>query len=297
MKKALKIIGILLVIIIAAVALFIVTYQPDKYSDFGVYTDLRNYVTSGLKSFQAKERPVSDYFRDFTMEISFPYSKIFGSDVMAIPLVSFENDRIAAASISQFEVPPRSSYYRDFTLNIRPRYGVKAPVMHIDFMKPAAGTPGLCTLDFFNVDPETISLEEFFGNEQRQVQRAVSGVEKYQRTVEEGRGKITQYLDPYKSTYRLELMEPETEDESVREEYYQAAGTAIKLLFPIYVRMLNKAEVDPGYAERHEAKTKEFIQLMYSNDFAIALGKRIFKDHFKKYWLDGFWNVEVALKE
>ena len=33
-------------------------------------------------------------------------------------------------------------------------------------------------------------------------------VEKYQRTVEQGRGKITAYLDSYKSKYRMELQEP-----------------------------------------------------------------------------------------
>ena len=44
MKKAFKIIGVILLIIIVAVALFIATYQPKEYSDFGVYTNLRNQV-------------------------------------------------------------------------------------------------------------------------------------------------------------------------------------------------------------------------------------------------------------
>jgi hypothetical protein len=45
-----------------------------------------------------------------------------------------------------------------------------------------------------------ISLETFFGSELENVQKALSMVEKYQRTIKEGRGRITRYLDPWKST-------------------------------------------------------------------------------------------------
>ena len=53
--------------------------------------------------------------------------------------------------------------------------------------------------------------------------------------------------------------------------------------------------MDTGYAQDHEEKTKDLVILFYNNDFAIALGKRVFNEHFEKYWLDGFWNVKVAL--
>ena len=55
--------------------------------------------------------------------------------------------------------------------------------------------------------------------------------------------------------------------------------------------------MDPGYVQAHEEKTKALVQLFYKNDFAIALGKRVFKEHFEKYWLDGFWNVQVELED
>ncbi len=297
MKKAFKIIGVVLLVIIVAVAIFIFTYQPKKYSDFGVFTSLRNQVLILLQEYGAQERSITQDFSEFTLNLSFPYNKVFGSDVIAVPLKSFHNDKIAAATITQFELPPNSSYFRDFTLNIRPQYGLRAPVFHIDLMKPSLGTPGLCIVDFFNVDKDNISLESFFGDERTTIEKALSIVEKYQRSVEEGRGKISRYLDPYKSTYRFELKEPETDDETIRKAYYQSVEEALQLLFPAYFKSLHAVQIDTNFAKRHEEKTKDFVQLMYKNDFAIALGKRIFKKHFKKYWLDGFWNVQVELQD
>ena len=297
MKKAFKIIGLLLLVIIVAAAIFIATYQPPKYSDFGVFTNLRNQALSYLKEYQVSERPVTKYFKEFTLTLSLPFNKVFGSDVIAIPLKSFQSDKMGVATISQFEVPPKSSYYRDFTLHIRPQYGLRAPVFHIDLMKPSPGTPGLCSMDFFNPDPENISVNEFFGEELENVQKALALVEKYQRSIEEGRGKITKYLDPHKSEYRFELMEPKTEDEAIRKEYYLTAEKAVNLTLPAYLKSLDKLETDTGYAKLHEEKTKELVKLFYENDMAIGLGKMIFKDQFKKYWLDGFWNVQVDLQD
>jgi len=297
MKRIFKIFGVVLLVIIAGVAIFLMTYQPKKYSDFGVFADLRSHVLTVLKEYRATERPVTQDFQGFTLNLSFPFSKVFGSNVVGIPLASFETDRISVATISQFEVPPQSGYCRDFTLNMRPRYEYRAPVFHIDFMKPSPGVPGLCTADFFNVDTENISLATFFGSELENVQKALSMVEKYQRTMKEGRGKITRYLDPWKSTYRIELKEPTTQDETVRREYYETVRGAIKLYLSAYLKSLYKLQPDPAYAQRHEEKTRELVLALYKNDIAISLGRKIFKEHFKKYWLDGFWNVQVELKD
>ena len=164
-------------------------------------------------------------------------------------------------------------------------------------MKPSPGTPGLCSMDFFNPDTENISVDEFFGTEIESVKEALSLVERYQRSVEEGRGKITAYLDPYKSEYRFELMEPKTDSEKIRQEYYTTVEKAVKLVLAAYLKSLHKLTLDTGYAQAHEDKTKELVILFYNNDFAIALGKRVFKEHFEKYWLDGFWNVQVELED
>jgi len=70
-----------------------------------------------------------------------------------------------------------------------------------------------------------------------------------------------------------------------------------KLFFHAYLTSLHKLEHDTGYAQAHEEKTKDLVRLFYGNDFAVSLGKRVFKEHFKKYWLDGFWNVQVTLED
>ncbi len=103
------------------VGIFVATFKPPKYEDFGVYNDLKKFTLEKFAA--AKARPVET----ITLKLSFPYSKIFGSDVIALPMKSFETDRIAAASISQFEVPPGSGYFRDFTFNIRPQLCFQGP--------------------------------------------------------------------------------------------------------------------------------------------------------------------------
>lgn len=288
--KALKIIGGVILVIIIVAGVFIATFKPPKYDDFGVFNDLKQFTLEKFAAAQA--RPVGT----ITVNLSFPFSKIFGDSVMAIPLKSFETNRIAAASISQFEVPPGSGYFRDFTFNIRPRYAFRAPVFHIDFMKPSPGVPGLCSMDVFNVDPDTIDYKAFFGAEMANVQKALGLVKQYQRTVEQGRGKVTKYLDPFKSPYRIELQEP-AGDEAARKAYYLATGQAFKLMLSAYLKSLAAVAPDPAYAGRHEQKMKAMVAALYKNDVAIKLGKTIFKDQFKTFWVDGFWNVQIPMGE
>jgi hypothetical protein len=288
--KVFKIIGLVIAAIVVVAGVFIATFKPSQYEDFGVYNDLKKFTLEKFAT--AKARPVET----ITLNLSFPYSKIFGSDMIALPLKSFETDRIAAASISQFEVPPGSGYFRDFTFNIRPNYTFKAPVFHIDFMKPSVGVPGLCSMDVFNVDTETINYEKFFGSELENVKKAMVLVAKYQRTPEQGRGKITKYLDPYKSPYRMELQEPKG-DAAVRKAYFQAAGEAFKIMLTAYLNSLAVQSPDPAYAGRHEQKMKEMVTALYKNDVAINLGKKIFKEQFNKFWMDSFWNVQIQVSE
>lgn len=288
--KILKAIGIIAALLVLVAGIFIATFKPPKYGDFGVYTDLKKFTLDVFAN--AKARPVET----ITLHLSFPYSKIFGSDVIALPLKSFETDRIAAASISQFEVPPGSGYFRDFTFNIRPNYAFKAPVFHIDFMKPSPGVPGLCSMDVFNVDPETINYEKFFGPEMDNVKKAMAFVAPYQRTPEQGRGKVTRYLDPFKSPYRMELQEPKG-DEAARKAYFEAVGKAYKIMLTAYLKSFAALSPEPAFAPRHEQKMKEMVTALYTYDVAINLGKKIFKDQFNKFWMDSFWNVQIQASE
>jgi len=297
MKKVCIFAGALLILIIVTAGMFMALYKPKRYSDFGVFTDLETRVITLLQTRGAEQRPVTRYFKDFTVGLSLVTGKVFGSSVAGIPLKSFETERIAAATVSHFELPPGSSYYRDFTLNVRPGYAFKAPVLHIDFMKPMPGFPGMCVMDFFNADTDSISWDVFFGAGLAGVKKALLLVEKYQRTVEDGRGKITGYLDPHKSPYRFELKEPETNDEDIRRVYYETVQDAIELVLQSYFTSLDRLVPEAAYAARHEKKIQELLQLFYSNDIAVSMGRKMLGDDFKKYWLDGFWNVQMELQE
>ena len=292
MKKLFKILGIVILAIIALVVLFIMTYKPAQYSDFGVFDRLKTEVIQLCGTYGATPRAVTKDFETFRLDVSFPFNLTFGSKVLAVPLKAWENEKLTTVTISQFMIPD-PPYYRDFTLNVRPRYAYRVPILHIDFMKPNPGVPGMCILDFFNVDPEQISYEEFFGSDLPVVKQALAMVEPYQRTVEDGRGKISRYLDPYKSPYRFELKEPRDEDE--RQQYFKAAGDAISMLLPVYFAAVARVQADPAYSERHEAKTVKLVRDIYDNDFAVAMGRKIFKEHFLKFWLEGFWVVDINL--
>ena len=64
-----------------------------------------------------------------------------------------------------------------------------------------------------------------------------------------------------------------------------------------YLKSLAALSPDPAYAGRHEQKMKEMVTALYKNDVAINLGKKIFKDQFKKFWMDSFWNVQIPVSE
>ncbi|MCP4716002.1 MAG: hypothetical protein GY868_12870 [Deltaproteobacteria bacterium] len=295
MMKFLKIIGLLIILLVVGVGIFIATFQAPQYEDYGVFVRLRGQIVSLMDEYQARERPIMQEFKDFSLPLGFPFNKIFGGNALGVPLKSYHNDKLAVATISQFEVPPRSGYFRDFTLNVRPRSGIRAPALHIDFMKPAPGTSGMCILDFFNVDKKQIPFDDFFGSEVGQVKKAFAMVAPYQKTEADGRGKITKYLDPYKSPYRFELKEPNADDEAARRKYYETVSQAMAIIFPVYFKRLHSLEVEAAFVDAHEEKTKEFVRQIYAEDVAVMLGKKVFKDRFRKYWLDGFWNVDIVL--
>ncbi len=148
-------------------------------------------------------------------------------------------------------------------------------------------------MDFFNPAPPLFPPGISSAKGCRQSKRLSPWWNQHQRTKEEGSRVSPPSPDPYKSEYRGELMEPKTKDEALRKQYYTTVAEAVKLVLPVYFKNLNALEAEASYAETHEQKTKDLVMLFYKNDFAVSMGKRVFKEHFKKYWLDGFWNVAV----
>lgn len=291
MKKFLKIIATLLILLVIGVGIFIATFKPPRYTDYGMYAELFTWATVQFE--QMQPRPVSEYFEDFSVPLSFPFTKIFGAPVLGVQLNSFENEQLSAATVSMFELPPGSGYHSVFTLNLVPRYGFRAPIMHVDFMKPSPGVGGMFILDFFNVDKDAISYEQFFGDDIAVIKDALAKVKQYQRTEEQGRGKISRYLDPFKSPYRFELAEPKTDDDAVRRAYYTAARDALMMVMPVYLKCSAQVQLDKDFAQTHEQKMNVMAKELYTKDFAVKSGRTIFKEHFSKYWAEGFWNVEM----
>jgi len=292
MKKILKIISALLALIVIVVIIFVATYQPKKYTDFGVYEDLASWATTLFEQ-DMQPRPVSKYFNNFNVDLGFPFTKVFGASRLGVYLKSFENEQISAATVSMFELPPGTGYYSVFTLNLVPRYGYRAPVLHVDFMKPQAGVSGMFILDFFNVAPDAISCDTFLGADIATVKEALALVEQYQRTEEQGRGKMSRHLDPYKSAYRMELQEPKTDDAQVRKAYYTAVDTALRMVVPVYMKRIAMLQQDPGFVAVQEQGMNTMANELFTKDFAVKNGKKIFKQHFAKYWAEAFWNVNM----
>ena len=50
---------------------------------------------------------------------------------------------------------------------------------------------------------------------------------------------------------------------------------------------------DQSYAAAQEQKMNHLAEELFAKDFAVKMGKNIFKEHFEKYWAEGIWNVEM----
>ncbi len=292
MKKFLKILGALIVLLVIVVVIFVATYKPKKFTDYGVYGDLFAWTTAQYEK-QFQPRDINTFFTSFAQPLGFPFSKVFGGKDLGVKLRSYESAQLAAATVSIFEVPPGSGYYTTVTLNLLPRSGVRAPIMHVDFLKPSAGVPGMFILDFFNVDKKAISYEEFFGEDIAVIKQAMATVEKYQRTEAQGRGEISRYLDPFKSPYRLELNEPAAGDDAARRAFYSAASEAVKTVLPVYLKRIGRLQVDQAFAKGHEDATNYLVRELHAKDFAVKMGRNIFKENFYTYWQKGFWFVNI----
>ncbi len=292
MKKFLKLVAILLVLIIVILGTFIATFKPKQYSDFDMYADLFAWTSAQYKQ-QLQPRAINDFFENFAQPLAFPFSKIFGGKELGVHLQSFESAQLAAATVSMFEVPPASGYHTVVTLNLLPRNGCRAPIMHVDFMKPSPGVSGMFILDFFNVNKEAISYEDFFGDDVAVLKEAMAMVAQYQRTEEQGRGEISRYLDPFKSPFRLELEEPKTDDDAIRKAYYSAARDAVKLVLPVYLKRISGLPVEPQFVADHTTGVHHLVSELHEKDFAVKMGRNIFKENFYTYWQKGFWAVNI----
>jgi hypothetical protein len=150
-------------------------------------------------------------------------------------------------------------------------------------------------MDFWNVNQDAIDWVEFFGDQIEKLEQGHALVEAYQRTGDD-RGKYTQHLIPYKwEDYRIEIEEPDTDDENDRKAYYDAALAAFKLYTDAYLISLARleAEDDSALIDGTKEGTEVVMDVLIAEDTAVGLGLILFGDQeeFEKYFLDAFWRA------
>jgi hypothetical protein len=285
-----------MVMVLAVTLLFNGCTKPPE-EDYNLYEDMRVYLQEKLNEMEGitVREDIAQYYDNYILDLSLIPRLVFGSKQLEVHMYSHESDAMAVASISQFEVPPDSENFTDVAFTVRPKANRRAPFMHGDALKGMAGMDTSFSLDFWNVDKDSIDWETFFGDQIEKLDEGHALVEPYQRTGED-RGKYTKHLDPYKwEDYRIEIEEPDTKDENERKAYYDAALAAFKLYTDAYLISLARleAEDDQGLIDGVKAGTEEVIGVLLAEDSAVQLGRLLFgdEDELEKYFLDAFWRA------
>ena len=285
-----------LVLVLGVVCLSACT--PEAPPDYDLYENIRTYAQQTFEDNGATARNITDDFNDtdgtdYIVELSPLFRLAFGGAQLEVHLYANSGGKMATAAISQFEVPPNSGNFTDAAFVVRPNANLRAPFVHGDALKAMAGMDGSFSMDFYTVDNETntVDVDEFFGDELETLQEALALVEPYQRKEGEGRGKYTKHLVSFKSQYRIEIQEPDTDDENERKAYFDAALGAFQLFMDAYFVSLDRleAEDDEVLIQGSINGTDYFIDTLYEEDFAATMGKELFGEDFDDYFLKGFW--------
>lgn len=294
-RIALAVVGTLALALMVGAAL-IVGVLPSQHDDFGTFTQIRRHIIATAQQLQATERAINREFDDYQVPLDFPMGLLLGGHSMGLRFQSYESDRLETISLSQMEVDPGSGRHPDVAFMMRPRHQYRAPLLFANMIAPQPGFDGGLYMDFYAVDIAGINVDAFLANQRPRIDQALALVAPYQRR--ETRGKHTRYLDPYKSRYRLELLEPASTEPEARRAYFDASRRAIKLYLDAYLDALGRAEPDPTFAKKHELAITRFVEMLYREDSAITVGELIFpaKD-LKRFFLQGFWRHRTGAKE
>jgi hypothetical protein len=260
--------------------------------DYDLSENMAAYMQQNLTESSATART------DMPEEFTEPYVAnlkglmrlVFGNPELQIYLNSYESEKMAVTSISQFEVPPDSGNFLNCAFVMRPAANIRAPLMHGDAGIAMAGMGDSLSMDFYNVANDEMDVDVFFGDQIAKIEEGLSIVEQYQRTGED-RGEYTRHLDPFKSNYRIEIEAPDSDDEAERKTYFDAALAAYKLFIDAYFTSLERIapENDQALIESVKAGTETFIKTLKDNDFTFQMGGMIFGNDFEDYYTRGFW--------
>ncbi len=252
---------------------------------------MREYALEKIQSVQdAREREIGNTFDSYIIEFDPLFGRFPIDAQIQAHVFPYEASHIANACISQFEVPPQSGNYFDFTFAIRPTADLRAPIIHGDALKGQPGMSGSFSMDLYNVNPGSVDVDTFLGDRLSDIQDGLLLVERYQRTGDE-RGKWIPHLQKYTSSYRVEIEEPEDATEQEMEAYAQAAYQCFTLFFDAYLESLAalEAEDNETLIQGNKQGADTFIMTIWEEDMIITPARYMFGDDLEDYFLDAFW--------
>lgn len=292
MKKSLKrslisFISLLFILIIAAM----IYYFSPPADDYGTFLNMREFQIKELAGYSNSEREINQTFENYTLSLPPLYAFMFKDNNLSLFLKSYEGERIETATINQLEIGRNTGNFFDFTFMIRPRPEYNVPFFHGDALKALPGVTSALYMDFYSLN-SSVDLAAFFGKRAEQLQKAVKLAEPYWK--HEGFGELTPHLDPYKSPWRLEMIEPERGTEKEKQEYFKTVYTCFTLYMKAYMESLYLAERpgNPELTKENRAEIEQFVSILYKEDIAVKMGKMIFPpEDFDTYFLNGFWGI------
>jgi hypothetical protein len=273
------------------------TKTPEK--DYDLYKNMQQYLLQKFEAMPGYEtRDIAKDFDNYVLNLTLIPRLVFGNSKLEVHLYPEESDHMATACISQFEEPPDSGNFSDVAFVVRPNANIRAPFLHGDALKGMAGMSTSFSMDFYNVNQDSIDVDEFFGDQIETLQKGLALVQKFQRIPQEdggNRGKYTPHLDPYKSKYRIEIQKPDSKDEAELKAYHDAALAAFKLFADAYLTALSRLqpEDDAALISGTKTQTDNFINMLIEKDSAAKLGLLLFntEEKFNHYFKDGFWRA------
>lgn len=255
-----------------------------EYSD-QTLARMRQYA---LERFQALPdvtlRSVSSAFDDYTVRL--------GVSRLQVHLDAWESRDLVNACVSQFEVPPDSQQYMDFTFVVRPNADLRAPIMHGDALSTSF------SMDIYNVNPDGVDVATFLGERIDSIEAGLERAVQYQRLPPEdggNRGAYTPHLEPYKSAYRIELERPEDDDTA----YWDTVYEVLTLYLDAYL-----AGIDALQPEDNETLIQAnmdgidgIITTIWEEDIIVPMGKLMFGDDMELYFSEAFWRQGIYFSD
>ena len=282
---------------VLALCMTILTACGPAEEDFDIYQNIATYALQKYVAAGAVVRSdITDQFNDldgsdYILRLKGLIRLVFGAPRLEVHLSSYTGQRIAVASVSQFEVPPNSGVFTDAAFTVRPDADVRAPILHGDAVKGMGGMDSSFSIDFYNVNPDYIRINKFFGDQIDKIEQALALVEPYQRQGED-RGKYIEHIAEYSTAdLRIEIDESYIPEGVTREQYYSDMLTACQLYMDAYFTALERRTIESNADMRQKniAGQEAFMDALYENDFAAQMGRVLFGDDFDAYYLDGFW--------